>query len=90
MTSFRNPIGAVLFKALLTGLVVTTISGTPLVASEHRASDRRAEQSESVRSSIPRIEGDRSSAALASHAFAPAPSEQPGGVCDHGDNPMIC
>ena len=88
MTSFRNPIGSVLFKALLTGLVVTTISGTPLEASEHRASDRRAEQS--VGSSIPRIEGDRSSAAPAYHAFAPAPSEQPGGVCDHGDNPMIC
>lgn len=88
MTSFRNPIGLVLSKALLTGLVVTTISGTPLVASEHRASDRRAEQS--VGAGIPRIEGDRSSAALASHAFAPAPSERPGGVCDHGDNPMIC
>jgi hypothetical protein len=88
MTSFRNPIGSVLFKALLTGLAVTTISGTPLQASEHRASDRHVEQS--VASRIPRIEGDQSSAAPAYHAFAPVPSEQPSGVCDHGDNPMIC
>ena len=79
-------VGAV--QALLTGLVVTTISGSPLEASEHRASDRHVEQS--VESSIPRIEGDQSSAALAYHAFAPAPSDRPDGVCDHGDNPMIC
>ena len=26
-----------------------------------------------------------------SHARIPAPhADQPGGVCDHGDNPMIC
>jgi hypothetical protein len=43
-----------------------------------------------VRSGIPSIEDDRSIAAPAHHAFAPAPSEQPGGVCDHGDDPMIC
>ena len=23
-------------------------------------------------------------------AYTAAPSEQPGGVCDHGDNPQIC
>lgn len=88
MTSFRNPMRSVLFKALLTGLVVTAISGTPLQAREHHASDRHAEHS--VGSNISRIEGDRSIATPAYHAFAPAPSEQPGGVCDHGDNPMIC
>ncbi|WP_342738415.1 hypothetical protein [Bradyrhizobium sp. B117] len=88
MTSFRNPMGSVLFKALLTGLVVTAISGAPLQAHEHRASDRHAEQS--VGSSFRRIAGDRSIATPAYHAFAPAPAEQPGGVCDHGDNPMIC
>jgi hypothetical protein len=43
-----------------------------------------------VGSSIPRIEGERSIAAPAHHAFAPVPSEQPDGVCDHGDNPMVC
>jgi hypothetical protein len=80
--------GSVLLKALLTGLVVTAISGAPLQAREHHASDRHAEQS--VGFSIRRIESDRPIAVPAYHAFAPAPSEQPGGVCDHGDNPMIC
>ena len=79
MTLFRNPIGPVLFKVLLTGLVVTRISGSPLQASEHRASDRHVEQS--VESGIPRIEGDQSSAAPAYHAFAPASSDHPDGVC---------
>lgn len=88
MTTFKNPIGSVLSKALLTGLVVTTIFTTPLQARENRASDRQTEQS--VGSSIPRIEGDGWIAPPAPNAFAPVPSDQPGGVCDHGDNPMIC
>lgn len=88
MTTFKNPIGSVLSKALLTGLVVAAIFSTPLQAREHRTSDRHAGQS--VGSSIHRIEGDRSIGAPAYHAFAPVPSDQPGGVCDHGDNPMIC
>jgi hypothetical protein len=73
---------------LLAGLVVTAISTTPLQARESRAGDRQTEQS--VGSTIPRIEHDRSIAAPAHHAFAPMPSDQPDGVCDHGDDPMIC
>ncbi|MGD4150946.1 hypothetical protein QT608_22585 [Xanthomonas citri pv. citri] len=90
MTKFQNPIGAVLSRVLLAGLVVTAILSTPLQAHENRASDRHTKQS--VGSSIPRIEGEgeQSIAAPAHHAFARLPSEQPGGVCDHGDDPMVC
>jgi hypothetical protein len=88
MTTFRESVGPVLSRALLAGLVVTAIFTTPLQARESRASDRQTEQS--VGSTIPRIERDRPIAAPAHHAFAPAPSDQPGGVCDHGDDPMIC
>jgi hypothetical protein len=88
MTTFRNPTLSVLSRALLAGLVVTAIFSTPLQARENRAGDRRTEQS--MGSSISRIAGERSIAVPAYHAFAPAPSEQPEGVCDHGDNPEIC
>lgn len=88
MTLFRNPIRSALSKTLLAGLVVAAIFSTPLQAREHSASDRHAE--ESVRSSVPRFERDRPIVAPSHNAFAPAPSEQPDGVCDHGDNPMVC
>ena len=87
MTPFKNPIASVLSKALLTGLVVTAIFSTPLQAREHRTGDRHTEQGVGASS---RFEGERSIATPAYHAFAPVPSDQPGGVCDHGDNPMIC
>jgi hypothetical protein len=88
MMTFRKLIGPVLSRALLAGLVVTAIFTPPLQARESRADDRQTEQS--VGSTIPRIERDRPIAAPAHHAFAPAPSDQPDGVCDHGDDPMIC
>ena len=88
MTTFRKLIRPALSSALLSGLVVTAIFTTPLQARESRAGDRQTEQS--VGSTIPRIEHDRSFAVPAHHAFAPVPSNQPDGVCDHGDDPMIC
>ncbi|MGY8708953.1 hypothetical protein RAD16_24710 [Bradyrhizobium sp. 18BD] len=88
MTPFRNRIQSALSRTLLTALVVTAIFSAPVQAREHRADDRHTE--ESVTSSIPRIERDRPIGAPAYNAFAPAPSEQPDGVCDHGDNPMVC
>jgi len=88
MTTFRNSTLSVLSRALLAGLVVTAIFSTPLQARENRAGDRHTERS--VGSSISRIEGERSIATPAYHAFAPVPPDQSDGVCDHGDNPMIC
>ncbi|MDN3276526.1 hypothetical protein QWJ07_19855 [Frankia sp. RB7] len=88
MTTFSKSVGPVLSKALLAGLVVTAMLPMPLQARESRAGDRQTGQS--VGSTIPRIERDRPIAAPAHHAFAPAPSDQPDGVCDHGDDPMIC
>lgn len=86
MTPFRNP--SVLSRALLAGLLVTTIFSAPLQARESRAGDRHIEQS--VGESILHIEGARPIVAPAHNAFAPVPSEQMEGVCDHGDNPMVC
>ena len=88
MTTFRKLIRPALSSALLSGLVVTAIFTTPLQARESRAADRQTEQS--MGSTIPRMERDRSIAVPAHHAFAPMPSDQPDGVCDHGDDPMIC
>jgi hypothetical protein len=88
MTAFKKPISSALSKILLTGLVATALFSTPAQAHENHAWNRRAEQS--VASSIPRTKGDRWFAAPAVHAHAPAPSDQPGGVCDLGDDPMIC
>jgi len=86
MTPFRNP--SVLSRALLAGLLVTTIFSGPLQARENHAGDRHTEQS--MGASILHIEGARPIAAPAHNAFAPVPSDQPEGVCDHGDNPMVC
>ncbi|MBW7971443.1 hypothetical protein HYH08_18510 [Bradyrhizobium sp. BR 10289] len=72
----------------MTGLIVTAISSTPLQAREHRTGERHAERS--MRSSIPRIAGERWFAAPVASAPEAAPADQPGGVCDHGDDPMIC
>ena len=58
MTTFGKLIGPVLAKALLAALVVTATFATPLQARESRAGDRQTEQS--VGSTIPRIEPDRS------------------------------
>lgn len=88
MITFNNPITSVLSRTLLTGLVATVIFSAPLQAHENHARDRRTEQS--VASTMPRIKGDRSFAAPAAHARALLPSDQPGGVCDLGDDPMIC
>jgi hypothetical protein len=88
MTPFRNPTLSVLSRALLTGLVVTAIFSTPLQARENRAGYRHTEQG--MGSSISRIARERSIATPAYHAFAPVPSSQPQGVCDHGDDPMVC
>lgn len=86
MTAFKNPITLVLSRTLSTALVVTAIFSTPLQARESRAAGRHAEQSVGV--IAPRIGGERWFAAP--HGPAPAPSDQPGGICDRGDDPMIC
>jgi hypothetical protein len=88
MTTLGKLIGPALSKALLAGLVVTATFTTPLQARESRAGDRQTELS--VGSTMPRIARDWSIAPPAHHTFAPVPSDQPGGVCDHGDDPMIC
>lgn len=88
MMIFRNSIAPVLSKALLTGLAVAAIFSEPLQARENHGADRHVEQS--LRSAIPRVEGSRWFAAPAAHAPASMSSDQPGGICDRGDDPMIC
>ena len=88
MTAFKKTITSALSKTLLSGLVATAILTQPVLAHENHAWNRRAEQS--VGSTIPHIRGGRWFAAPALHAHASTRSDQPGGVCDLGDDPMIC
>jgi len=36
------------------------------------------------------VDGDPLMSAPSVGAYTETPSEQPGGICDHGDNPQIC
>jgi hypothetical protein len=88
MTALRISIGSAL-KILSTALVVTTTFATSLLARENLPIDRCVALS--VRPNVPRhIEGLRWIPGAAASAMAPALTKQPGGVCDVGDNPMIC
>lgn len=88
MTKFKNAIRLTLTKTLFAGLVATSIFSAPLQAHENRAADRRAEQS--MGAVVPRTEGSQRLAWPYAHLHASAPSDQPGGICDHGDDAMIC
>ena len=92
MTAFRFPVRSVLAGALLTELVVTSMLIPPIQARENRAIDRHAAQSvgPSPFRTDRRTEARGWIPAPAAGAMTPAPSNQPGGVCDWGDNPMIC
>jgi len=79
-------------QLLSAGLVAATILATPALAHETSPAKRN----------VPR--NNHASVAPADHwlfsyAHMPAPSatksdlspqDQPGGICDHGDNPQIC
>ena len=82
MTTFKISIGSTLLKALSAGLVVGAIFTTPIEAHESRAIDRHTGQSAG-----PGVSRDWWPARS---ALASQPSRQPGGVCDAGDDPMIC
>ena len=92
MAVFTRHVRSLLSKALLTGLVVASMYAPPLQARESRAIDRHTAQG--VGPGV--FHGDRRNEAHgwipvpAAGAMMPAPSNHPGGVCDWGDNPMIC
>lgn len=88
MIAFKNPITSVLSRIVLSGVVVAAIFSVPVQARESRAADRHAEHSMEL--ITPRVEGNRHFAAPSVHASMPGPSDQPGGICDRGDDPMIC
>jgi hypothetical protein len=88
MTAFRISVGSAL-KILFTGLVVTSTFTTSLQARQNLRIDRHVVLS--VRPNVSHhIEGHRWVPGAAASALTRAPSNQPGGVCDWGDNPMIC
>jgi hypothetical protein len=86
MTTFRTHTGSVLAKTLSAALVITAIFATPIQAHEYRAIDRHTEQS--VGPGVFRNEHGPWMTMPASGALASRP--QAGGVCDAGDDPMIC
>ena len=76
-------------QRLSTGLVAATMLATSALAHETSPAKRY----------VPRNQHALADHWLFSHARMPAPSatksnltsqDQPGGVCDHGDNPQIC
>ena len=92
MTAIRIPSGAVLLKILSTGLIVSAVSTTSLLARENCENNRHAVRSVRLSASRThrRIDGRRWIPAPAASASTTTPSNQPGGVCDVGDNPRIC
>jgi hypothetical protein len=92
MTAFRMHTGAVLLKSLSTGLVVTAVFASSLLARENCQIDRHSAQSvkPSVSRTHRRMVGHRRGPAPGASASPAAPWDQPGGICDIGDNPTIC
>jgi hypothetical protein len=82
MTASRIYTKSVLTKALSAAFVLTALVATPLQAHEYRTIDRHAEQSVS--------RGERGSWMAMPARSTLASQPQPGGVCDAGDDPMIC
>jgi hypothetical protein len=77
-------------KILATALIVAGMLTTPLMARERCMADRHAERAYTNDSLTSRcIDGRLWIPAPVAPSNA-APSSQPGGICDWGDNPMVC
>jgi hypothetical protein len=79
-------------KLLSIGLVAATTLATPAMAHDNDFARRHV--SENANASASLIDGYTDHHVqlpeLRAHALATAPGDEPGGVCDVGDNPMIC
>jgi hypothetical protein len=69
-------------KVLSAGLIATAMFTTAVSARENYTNERHATERALHASAFP--------FAPPVGVYTAAPSEQPGGNCDHGDNPGIC
>jgi hypothetical protein len=80
------------FNLLSAGLIAATLLAAPAVAREDYLAKRHV--SENANASAPLTDcctdGHVRVPAPRVRALATAPGSGPGGVCDFGDNPMIC
>jgi len=80
------------FKLLSAGLIAATMLAAPAVAREDYLPKRHV--SENANASAPLTgcctDGHVRIPAPRVRAPATAPRSEPGGICDFGDNPMIC
>lgn len=82
-----------MLKILSAGLIATAMFTTAASARENPMNRRYAAEHARHASVDPFAEGTASrlwmqASPIAGHTQTP--SEQPGGACDHGDNPQIC
>jgi len=71
-----------ILKILSAGLIATAMFTTAASARETYTTQRHTKERAHHASVFP--------FATPFGAYTAAPAEQPGGICDHGDNPQIC
>lgn len=78
-----------MLKILSAGLVATAMLTTAASARENSMKIRHAEERAHHADVFP-FAGRPWTLAPPAGSYTQAPSEQPGGICDHGDDPQIC
>ena len=82
-----------MLKILSAGLIAAAMFTTVASARENPMQERHLVEHAHHASGFPfadGIEGHPLLSAPPVGAYTETPSEQPGGICDHGDNPQIC
>jgi hypothetical protein len=79
-------------KLLSAGLIAAAMLATPAMAHENRLAKRHVSERANASASLTSRYTDRHVRIIAPRvrALPAAPEYGPGGVCDVGDNPMIC
>ena len=82
-----------MLKILSAGLIACAMLTTAANAHEHRMSERYATRHTRNGSIVPfahSTEGHPWMLAPPVAGYAETPTEQPDGICDHGDDPQVC
>jgi hypothetical protein len=79
-----------MLKILSAGLIATAMFTTAVSARENPMNGRHHAEHAHHAGVDPFAAGHLWKLAPPVGAYTEAPSQQPGGICDHGDNPQIC
>jgi hypothetical protein len=77
-------------KLLSAGLIAATMLAAPAMARENFLAKRHVSENANASASLTGRHTDRHVRIPAPRVRATTPESEPGGVCDFGDNPMIC